>query len=353
MRNSGEAAVPHGNPSRREPGPDAAFALPVASLLPGDSPRLAGVDPDHVRLLAALPRLPPVLVHRGTMRVVDGMHRLHAARLRGETTLPATFFDGDEKEAFLRAVERNLADGLPLSLHDREAAAVRILAAYRHWSDRAVATAAGLSPTTVGAIRRRFFVPAGGADAPGRVGRDGRVRPLDATAGRLRASRWIARHPDASLRAIARAAGISVGTAHDVRERLPARRLGLPHRPAAPAPPSAPAPSSAAPTGAAAPGPPRPRTPSGKPPARWPAVRDGLARDPSVRYAPGGRAFLAWADGHVLEPGDLDDLADLIDAVPPHWRAAVAEAARSCAAAWLEFARELEQRARPRPGLPD
>ncbi|WP_407561864.1 ParB/RepB/Spo0J family partition protein [Streptomyces sp. 184] len=344
MRSSGENTERDKNPP--PPGPvagpaaDAAVAVPVASLLPGDSPRLAGVEPDHVRLLAALPDLPPVLVHRRTMRVVDGMHRLHAARLRGATTLPATFFDGDEKEAFLRAVERNLTGGLPLSLHDREAAAVRILATYRQWSDRAVAAAAGLSPTTVGAIRRRFFVPAGGGNGDGgdggRVGRDGRVRPLDASAGRLRASRWIARHPDAPLRAIARAAGISVGTAHDVRERLRAGRDPLPPRPALPDPRSS--------------GPPRTRTTTGTRAEGWRAVRDGLARDPSIRYAESGRAFLAWADDHVLEPGDLDELAD---AVPPHWRAAVAEVARSCAAAWLEFARELEQRARTQPGSPD
>ncbi|WP_344288640.1 ParB/RepB/Spo0J family partition protein [Streptomyces synnematoformans] len=238
MRGSGERTDPERHPPARTPAP--AVAVPVASLRPGDSPRLAGIDPEHVRLLAALPGLPPVLVHRRTMRVVDGMHRLHAARLRGDTTIPAVFFDGDETAAFLRAVERNLTGGLPLSLHDREAAAVRVLAAHRRWSDRAVAAATGLSPTTVGAIRRRSFAPserdgggaraADGADA-GRLGRDGRVRPLDASAGRLRASRVIARHPEASLRAIARAAGVSVGTAHDVRERLRTGRDPLPPRP--------------------------------------------------------------------------------------------------------------------------
>lgn len=333
MRSSGERAEPDRHAPARTP--DAAVAVPVASLLPGDSPRLAGVDPEHVRLLAAVPDLPPVLVHRRTMRVVDGMHRLYAARLRGDTAIPATFFDGDAKEAFLRAVERNLTGGLPLSLHDREAAAVRILATHRRWSDRAVAAAAGLSPTTVGAIRRRSFVPyegegEGGGDG-GRVGRDGRVRPLDAAAGRLRASRVIARHPDAPLRAIARAAGISVGTAHDVRERLRTGRDPVPPRPAAP-------------------GPAPPPTTGGRRGAGWPAVRDGLGRDPSVRYAESGRAFLAWADDHVLAPADR---TGLVDAVPPHWRGPVAEVARSCAAAWLEFARELEQRSRTRPGSAD
>src|SRR5947199_10633529 len=60
--------------------------LPVSSLLPGDSPRVAGENPEHVQLLAAARNLPPILVHRSTMRVIDGMHRLRAARLRGDET---------------------------------------------------------------------------------------------------------------------------------------------------------------------------------------------------------------------------------------------------------------------------
>ncbi|SCL41876.1 hypothetical protein GA0074692_6539 [Micromonospora pallida] len=53
--------------------------------------------------------------------------------------------------------------------------------------------ATGLSPTTVSAVRRRLSLPEERESS--RVGRDGRVRPLDGSAGRLRASEVIARAP--------------------------------------------------------------------------------------------------------------------------------------------------------------
>ncbi|GGX22339.1 hypothetical protein GCM10010297_49380 [Streptomyces malachitofuscus] len=308
--------------------------VPISALLPADSPRLAGENPEHVELLAATRDLPPILVQRSTMRVIDGMHRVRAALLRGEETIAVTFFEGDDGEAFLRAVDANIRHGLPLSLADREAAARRILANRPQWSDRTVATATGLSHTTVGAIRRRSGLPA--AQDGSRVGRDGRARPVDAAAGRRRASEVIARQPDAPLRAIAREAGISVGTARDVRERLRAGRDPVPEsqrRPAREPVPSAggPAESPAQGAGGTRQGP------------DWRSVVGSLSRDPAVRYAQNGRAFVRWVDGHVIEPVEW---CELIDAVPPHWQHSVAELARSCAGAWLEFARELEQRAR-------
>ncbi|RQX33168.1 hypothetical protein DLJ57_19775, partial [Micromonospora chalcea] len=152
----------------RFPLPDAATedrsvlgeTVPVSALLPGDSPRLAGENVEHIRLLAAMHDLPPILVQRGTMRVIDGMHRLRAAKLRGDETVRVTFFDGDDAAAFLLSVDANIKHGLPLSRADREAAATRILRLYPQWSDRAVAAAAGLSPTTVSGIRRRLLQPA-------------------------------------------------------------------------------------------------------------------------------------------------------------------------------------------------
>src|ERR1039457_6828415 len=56
--------------------------VPVIALLPGDSPRLEGEDKAHIaRLAEAEGPLPPVLVERRSMRVIDGMHRLMAALL--------------------------------------------------------------------------------------------------------------------------------------------------------------------------------------------------------------------------------------------------------------------------------
>src|SRR5436190_22914423 len=97
--------------------------IPIGSLLPADSPRLEGERIDHVRALAdATVDLPPILVHRPSMRVIDGMHRLRAAQLRGEETVEVQFFDGGEDLVFVAAVQANISHGLPLSLADRQAA---------------------------------------------------------------------------------------------------------------------------------------------------------------------------------------------------------------------------------------
>lgn len=309
-------------------------SVSISSLLPGDSLRLAGENAEHVRLLAGTRDLPPILVHRSTMRVIDGMHRLRVAELRGDETVLVEFFDGDENAAFLLSVEANTRHGLPLSPADREAAACRVLAMYRQWSDRAVAAATGLSPTTVSAIRRRASVPA--ERESGRLGMDGRVRPVDGSAGRRRAGEVIAMKPDASLRAIAREAGISVGTARDVRERLRAGRDPV-------LSPRTGTTDTREPSVDEAVEPRRHRM--GNTPQRgdWRVVRGSLSSDPAVKYAESGRAFVRWVDGHVVDPVEW---GGLVDAVPPHWRCSVAELARSCAEAWLEFAQELEQRAR-------
>jgi ParB-like chromosome segregation protein Spo0J len=311
----------------------APVAVPISSLLPGDSPRLAGENPEHVQLLAAAQGLPPILVHRSTMRVIDGMHRLRAAQLRGDETISIKFFEGDDGEAFLLSVDANIKHGLPLSLADREAAASRVLALYRQWSDRAVAVATGLSPTTVSTIRRRLFPPAERESS--RVGRDGRVRPVDGSAGRRRASAVIAMKPDTPLRAIAKEAGVSVGTARDVRARLRSGRdpVLTPQRGAA---------EEHGPSVDGAVDSQRHRTGNARQSLDWPSVRGNLSRDPAVKYAENGRAFVRWVDGHVIEPVEW---GEFIDAVPPHWRKSVAELARSCAGAWLAFAQELEDKA--------
>jgi ParB-like chromosome segregation protein Spo0J len=148
----------------------------ISALGPADSPRLSGEDLNHVHLLAQSgATLPPILVHRPTMRVIDGMHRLRAARLRGEPDIEVTYYDGDEAGAFIEAVRANTTHGLPLSLADRRAAALRILTANPELSDRSVAGLTGLSPKTVGAARR-----SAGAQLTGpayRLGQDGRWRP--------------------------------------------------------------------------------------------------------------------------------------------------------------------------------
>ncbi|WP_329520997.1 ParB N-terminal domain-containing protein [Spirillospora sp. NBC_01491] len=268
--------------------------------------------------------LPPILVHRPTMRIIDGMHRLHAARLRGRTTIEAHFFDGSEHMAFLLAVRENIAHGLPLTAADRMAAALRILEAHPDWSDRAVAMAAGSSTRRVAALRRRSTETASQSNT--RVGRDGRLRPVDGAAGRLRAGEIVRERPDTPLREVAREAGISVATARDVRERLKQGQDLLPPRQRATRAPRT-TPLSAASREAAL--------------GQWPVLRQKLRQDPAVRYAQSGLTFLRWLDTRVVYG---EEWREFLASVPAHWADEIAALAKGCAENWKEVARELERR---------
>ncbi|MFE7120989.1 ParB/RepB/Spo0J family partition protein, partial [Streptomyces sp. NPDC057654] len=203
--------------------------VPIDSLLPADSPRTTGEDDGHIQVLAELDApLPPIIVHRSTMRVIDGMHRLRAAQVSGAESIEVRYFEGTEENAFVLAVKLNVANGLPLSQSDRTAAAVRILGSHPQWSDRRIAAATGLVASTIAAMRKRST---GGIEQlNARVGRDGRARPLNSAAGRRRAGQVIADRPQASLREIADAAGVAPATAKDVRDRILQGRDPVPSR---------------------------------------------------------------------------------------------------------------------------
>jgi ParB-like chromosome segregation protein Spo0J len=191
----------------------------ITNLRRSRSPRVSGEDPQHIRALAESDaELPPIIVHRATMRVIDGMHRLRAAELRDRDEIDVRFFDGDESDAFVLAVRANVTHGLPLSLTDRKAAAARIVAAHPDWSDRLIASRTGLAAKTVSTMRDENEDSATHDDS--RVGQDGRIRPIDSSAGRQIAGDLIAENPGLSLRQVARRAGISPETVRDVRGRL-------------------------------------------------------------------------------------------------------------------------------------
>ncbi|MFF4170118.1 ParB/RepB/Spo0J family partition protein [Streptomyces sp. NPDC001744] len=321
-------APPRPAPGTPAPSADVAH-VPVDALLEADSPRLAGVDHDHVLLLAGVETaLPPIVVHRPTMRVIDGVHRLHAARLNRRGTIPVHWFDGTEREAFLLAVEANNGHGLPLTLADRRASARRILRLWPEWSDRAVAAKVGLSGKTVGVLRR---ADAGSGETPAvRVGCDGRARPLTATEGRLRAVDYLAVRPDASLREIARSAGISVETARDVRDRLGRGEGPLP-------------PGGTGPRGTRAR---EPRGCAGRvAPADLPTVLDSLRRDPALKYSDEGRALIRWLETRIVR----EEESGLPLRAPAHQAPKIAAMARACAAYWEAIATELEQRGARHP----
>jgi ParB-like chromosome segregation protein Spo0J len=312
--------------------------VPVSSLLGGLSPRLRGEDAEHVRLLAQAPApLPPILVQRGSMRVIDGMHRLCAARLAGRETIDVRFFDGTEAELLAAALKANTGHGLPLTLADRQAAASRLIALLPRQSDRWIAEVTGLAPGTVAAVRRRD----GQAGRDGtRVGRDGRERPVDIAERRRVARDAIIAHPGASLRTIAALAGLSPGTVRDVRQRLLRGEDPVARKPADGGQPHAKA--AAAPPGSGGPGRPgrRDHRAAGPGRDRGTLLRD-LRRDPSLRFTQRGRQLLEWLAVKAAGPSGLDAL---VDPLPAHCAYLVAGLARECADEWLEAARRLERR---------
>uniref|UniRef100_A0AAU3GVA5 ParB/RepB/Spo0J family partition protein n=1 Tax=Streptomyces sp. NBC_01401 TaxID=2903854 RepID=A0AAU3GVA5_9ACTN len=295
---------------------DGAVMVPVTALGAGDSPRLRGLDLAHVQLLAEnLGDLPPLLVHRPTMRIVDGRHRLAAARLNGEELLPVRWFEGSDADAFVAAVRLNTVQGLPLAGYERSTAAQRILLSHPERSDRWIASVCGVAPRTVAALRRRCPTD-DEQQLDVRTGRDGRRRPLSAEAGRRIATEIMRRDPQASLRTVARQAGISVGTALDVRRRLAGEAGTAP----GPVPGSESAPVAAAPVAV------RPETIRGE------LAR--LVRDPSLKYSGQGRALLRLASATLAFTEQAETIAG---ATAGHSRQSLHLVARACAEGWARF----------------
>lgn len=311
--------------------------VPVRSLLPALSPRLAGESVEHIRVLAeSRDVLPPIVVHRPTMRVIDGMHRLRAAQLRGENTIEVRFYDGDEANAFVLAVEANIAHGLPLSLSDRTAAATRIINSHPQWSDRKIAAVIGLADTTVSAIRHRSTAVLSQSNT--RIGRDGRTRPLTAAPGRTLASELIKDRPEASIREIAREAGVSPSTVLDVRRRLYAGEDPVPLKQRADQARSSqtrmrPRSAGEMEHKVARPSPSVDRT----------LVLQNLRKDPSLAMTDSGRDLLRWLYRYTIDI-DEGEWVQLLDNVPAHCAGRIAELAHETANAWHQFAERLDRR---------
>jgi uncharacterized protein YerC len=308
--------------------------LTLDEICTADSPRLRGIDPHHVAmLLEQYDVLPPIVVHAETGKVIDGLHRGQEARERGEAEMDVLVFRGSESAAFVLSVEANISHGMPLSVADRRAAAARILHAYPTWSDRRVATVCGLSASTVARLRGRVQTSTESSQL--RVGLDGKLRPTNSAARRFRASEIIKERPEATLRQIAAEAGISLGTAHDVRERL---RHGEPPVPARQ-------------LKALADGDYEETTSAGAEPA---VVRDdrstrkllleSLCRDPSVRFTDSDRRLVRWLTWRTVGVEGWDEA---IDGLQPHCGFVLGKLARSLSDEWAALADLLEDRARP------
>lgn len=338
---------------------DAIDQLPVRevllnSLSAGFFRRGTGTDKAHVQILAeaaSFSELPPILVQRSHLRIIDGMHRVEAARAHDERTIRAKVIHCSDNDAYILAVKANTLHGLPLSRADRVSSAHRILAWHPDWSDRAIGIATGLSAKTIAGIRRES------ADQvhqfAKRLGRDGKRRPVAALEGRKRAAEYITARPDASLREVARETDVSLGTVQDVRARM---RRGLdPVTPgggerrqaAAPSPairsvPSVP--GTEAPAARPEPVPSQIGPQRGRPGVQalpWPQIAPKLAGDPSLKYTEAGRAFMRWMTTHAANTSQWREFAD---AIPAHWLDDLSSVADQASEEWRDFADYLRNR---------
>jgi ParB-like chromosome segregation protein Spo0J len=314
-------------------------------LIPNQHIRSCGINEDHVKLLADFgEELPPILVQKSSMRVIDGMHRLQAAAAQGKTEIRVQFVDVSDADAFLRGVSANIAHGLPLSMADRKSAALRTIRMNPGWSDRAVGRACGLSHKTVGTLRSR----AGNDLMPParRVGLDGRERPVDSTAGRRVVRELLAKKPAASLREIAVEAGVSPGTVRKVRNGMGRGDLGTEaQRPIDALMEKTPLPLNSADR--------RVPSPHKKLPPTDPTdvnvdvipadvnadvILESLRQDPSLKYRSTGRDLLRL----LHQRPSLALRREIIASIPEHWAPRVALLARVRAQEWLDLAGVLE-----------
>lgn len=134
----------------------------------------AGVDAERVAVLmdlyaasgpSALPPIDLVDLGDGTYVGADFAHRTTAALRLGWTELPARILpvpDGAEPIdiAYLHALDTATTTAKPLTRAERKAAARRLVADHPDWSDREIARRAGVSHTTVGALRAAEATPA-------------------------------------------------------------------------------------------------------------------------------------------------------------------------------------------------
>src|SRR5262249_32343453 len=101
---------------------DEIVTLSLDQIRPGPSFRSGAWNEAHVTALAEVSvGWPPVIVTEDKM-LVDGNHRLAAARLLEWDRIPAVVFKGSRGDAYIEAVRSNIAHGLPLTLSERQQA---------------------------------------------------------------------------------------------------------------------------------------------------------------------------------------------------------------------------------------
>jgi ParB-like chromosome segregation protein Spo0J len=104
------------------------------------------VDPDVVEYYSSIFKeviWPPIIVDRATHKLLDGWHRVEAAKRAGVYTIPVQWVDAKEDELFPLAVKSNLGHGVHLSKEERYKAIARMQR--EGWTNERIAEFLGCS----------------------------------------------------------------------------------------------------------------------------------------------------------------------------------------------------------------
>ena len=119
---------------------------------------------------------PEISVHEvdGANLIVDGLHRIRAAKKIRLKTVPCKVTDSDLETATIAAASANAAHGQPLTQAEKRRAIQMVLSVAANFSDRRIAKTVGVSPTTVAAVRGELCEEGHIEEGTERIGRNGR-----------------------------------------------------------------------------------------------------------------------------------------------------------------------------------
>lgn len=294
--------------------------IPLARIGGDQKVRNQRLDLDHVATMTAfLDQLPPIVVRQHPNRpenfeLIDGSHRVAAFNNQKRDVIPAVVVAADDVEALAMAAQANVAHGRTLSMLDRRRAAEKLLQMAPDRSDRWIAEHCGLSDKTVGAMRPTAEFPQ--LDTPDTTGKDGRTRPTPekAKANREKAREILKGEPDISTRDLAEKAGVSRGTAANVKNEPPKLQV-------------APEPEGVTihDLGVVV-------------PANW-------LKHPAAKSSNDGRDFCGWLDRRSIRGDDLDQtVRKYAEMCPSEIVTEVAAHAEAQATAWRRLAELVRSR---------
>jgi hypothetical protein len=166
--------------------------------LPELNPRTGLCEETIIRYMESFEALPPINIQEGTGVLVDGFHRVEAARRLGAEVVPVRMLDIPDEELHLYAGLANCGHGRALDRTERNRFIVRLIEEYS-WPAEKVARTVGISSSSVAlAVRENQYnrelserlgddvqvINSSHVQALYRVGAEQRNRLLDAVAGK-------------------------------------------------------------------------------------------------------------------------------------------------------------------------